>query len=258
MTAANVRHGAEKARRPRRSPALLAVLVLVAMAFLLTLGTWQVQRLHWKEDLLATIDARIAAAPETLGEVEALWRTEGDVDYVPVAVSGTFRHEHEQHFLATWQGQSGWYVYVPLTLDDGRTLIVNRGFIPYDLKDPARRDWEEGEGEVSFTALARNPLHEKPGWIVPDNAPADNLWYWKDYEAMRDAMGLGAAGTLPFFVDVRAYEADANPFPVPGITQVQLPNNHLQYAVTWYGLAAALAAVAGFMFFRRPKQDEHR
>ena len=70
---------------------------------------------------------------------------------------------------------------------------------------------------------------------------------------MGEAMGLAADETLPFFVDLRAYEDEAVDYPVPGVTQIALPNNHLQYAVTWYGLAAALAGVAGFMFLRRPE-----
>lgn len=253
MTAGEADRPAEASRRP--GP-LLALCVLAAMAVLVSLGTWQVQRLQWKEALLARIEDRLDAEPAALEEIERVWNETGDVEYRPVRVSGTFDHAAEQHFLATHQGQSGWYVYTPLQLPDGRSLIVNRGFVPYDLKDPAARDWQEPAGTVEFTALARDPLFEKPGWIVPDNAPADNLWYWKDFDAMRRAMGLDSEATLPFFVDIRSVESKSNPLPVPGVTRVRLPNNHLQYAVTWYGLALALAAVAGFMFFRKP--DEAR
>jgi surfeit locus 1 family protein len=243
--------------RAGRPGALFVILVLGALAVLLALGTWQVQRLQWKENLLATIEARIAAEPADLAEIEAAWAETGDVEYLPVRLSGTFEHDSAQYFLATHEGQSGWYVYTPLRLEEGRTIIVNRGFIPYDMKDAAARDWQEPEGEVTFTALARNPLYEKPGWIVPDNNPAGNVWYWKDYPAMRGAMGLDEETTLPFFADIGAYEGvRAQRFPVPGVTRVTLPNNHLQYAITWYGLAAALAGVAGFMFFRRPEADQ--
>ncbi|WP_245409794.1 SURF1 family protein [Pararhizobium haloflavum] len=236
---------------------IFVVAVLTVLAMLIALGTWQVQRLAWKEALLERIAERIAAPPLSLAQAEAQWAQQGEIEYVPVEVSGRFDHDGEQHFLATHQGQSGWYVYTPLELRDGRALIVNRGFIPYDRKEPATREWEEPEGIVSFTALARDPLAEKPSWIVPDNAPADNLWYWKDFAAMREAMGLAADATVPFFVDIRSYGADSGiRVPVPGVTQVDLPNNHLQYAVTWYGLAAALAVVAGFMFFRSPNRKE--
>ena len=237
----------------RRPGPIFVVLALFTFAVLIGLGTWQVERLQWKEALLARIAERVAAEPLPPAELEALWASEGDVEYVPVTLSGTFDHGAEQHFLATHQGRSGWYVYTPLSLSDGRSVIVNRGFVPYDMKETGERPWREPQGEVAFTALARNPLDEKPGFIVPDNAPADNLWYWKDHAAMGEAMGLAADETLPFFVDIRAYEDEAVDYPVPGVTQIALPNNHLQYAVTWYGLAAALAGVAGFMFLRRPE-----
>lgn len=240
------------ARRP--GPLVIAI-VFAAFAVLCALGTWQVQRLQWKEGLIAKIESRIASEPLSLDELEMLWAEEGDVEYTPVQIAGRFLYGREQYFLATHEGQSGWYVYTPLELKDGRHLIVNRGFVPYDMKDPGRRNWTEPEGEITFTALARDPLFEKPGWVVPDNAPQDNLWYWKDYPAMREAMGLDADSTLPFFADVRAYEGDVPPLPVPGVTRISLPNNHLQYAITWYGLAGALAAVFGFMFFRKPETN---
>lgn len=248
----STRSGLPAARRP--GPLVIAI-VFVAFAVLCALGTWQVQRLQWKEGLIAKIESRIAAQPLTLDGLEAVWAEEGDVEYTPVQLSGRFLYGREQHFLATHEGQSGWYVYTPLELEDGRHLIVNRGFVPYDMKDPVERNWTEPEGDVAFTALARDPLYEKPGWVVPDNAPGDNLWYWKDYPAMREAMGLDADSTLPFFADVRAYEGDVPPLPVPGVTRISLPNNHLQYAITWYGLAGALAAVFGFMFLRKPEAN---
>lgn len=257
MTAGEATQEAPREQPHKRPGIFFLITVAVAFAVLMTLGTWQVQRLHWKEDLLATIDARIAADPLPLSDVEAMWASDGDVEYVPMRVSGTFDHAGEQHFLATHEGQSGWYVYTPLELDDGRHLIVNRGFVPYDMKDQDARKWDEPSGEIGFSALARNPLEEKPGFVVPDNAPADNLWYWKHFSAMREAMALEEDRTLPFFADIRAYDEAEIAYPVANVTQVQLPNSHLQYAVTWYGLGAALAAVAGFMFFRKPKASEN-
>ena len=125
--------------RPDRFPWAAVILGLAGIAVLIGLGTWQVNRLAWKEALLAAIDERIHSAPRTLAEVELQFTQFGDVDYEPVAVSGTFDHGGEQHFLATYEGQSGFYVYTPLALADGRSIFVNRGFVPYDDKDPVTR-----------------------------------------------------------------------------------------------------------------------
>lgn len=230
-----------------------ALLGLVVLAILLVLGTWQVERLAWKEALLASIDQRMSGEAVPLAEMETRYRMRGDVDYMPVTVTGRFHHAGERHFLATWQGKSGFYVYTPLEIADGRIVMVNRGFVPYDLKDPARRTAGQVEGEVTISGLARNPLSGKPSRILPDNDVSGNIFFWKDRDAMARSAGLRAgAEVIPFFID-----ADASPntggWPVGGVTLIDLPNNHLQYAVTWYGLAAALVGVFGVWFWRRRK-----
>jgi len=224
---------------------------LVALAILICLGTWQVQRLHWKEGLLATIEARTDAAPRPLAEIEARYKTTGDVDYMPVVLAGAFHHAGERHFLSTWQGQSGFFVYTPLELADGRIVFVNRGFVPYDLKDASRRPQGQVAGEVTVTGLARDPLSAKPSWVVPNNDPDKNVFYWKDRDGMARSANLRAAAEIaPFFVDA---DATPNPggLPIGGVTLIELPNSHLQYAVTWYGLAAALVGVLAAAFWRR-------
>mgnify|MGYP000876557823 CR=1 FL=1 len=233
---------------------LLALICgIPVLAVLIGLGTWQVQRLHWKEALLATIDQRIHAAPEPLSEVEARFKATGDVDYWPVTVSGTFLHGGERHFFATNEGQSGFYIYTPLELADERFLLVNRGFVPYDDKDPGTRPEGQVAGEVTVTGLARNPLAEKPSSMVPDNDLAKNIFYWKDRDQMAATAGLPSdAQLVPFFVDA---DDTPNPggLPVGGVTIIDLPNSHLQYAVTWYGLAAALAGVLAVWLWRSRK-----
>ena len=235
---------------PGRFPWLVALVGGFAFVTLVALGTWQVQRLSWKEGLLATIEARTHAEPVPLGEIEVLYRTTGDVEYMPVTATGAFRHGGERHFLATWKGRSGFFVYTPLELADGRFVFVNRGFVPYDLKDAAKRSQGQIEGEVTVTGLARNPLAAKPSRLVPDNDPARNVFYWKDRDAMAHSAGLRAAAEIvPVFIDA-GDTPNPGGFPVGGVTLIELPNSHLQYAVTWYGLAAALAAVMGVALWR--------
>nr|WP_245411685.1 SURF1 family protein [Phyllobacterium leguminum] len=231
-------------------PWAVAILSLAAFCLLIALGTWQVERLRWKETLLATIKERVASPPRPLDQIEALYAKSGDVEYWPVKATGRFLNQDERHFFATHQGQSGFYIYTPLQMADGRAVLINRGFVPYDRKNAPTRVEGQVAGEVTVTGLARYLLKGKPSSLVPDNDPAKNMFYWKDWAAMVETAGLDPARTVPFFIDA---DTAPNPggLPVGGVTIIDLPNNHLQYAVTWYGLALALAAVTGVWFWRR-------
>ncbi|KGF67740.1 cytochrome oxidase [Hoeflea sp. BAL378] len=240
------------AKPPRRQRRFWAALVLlpVALAILVSLGTWQVKRLHWKEDLLASIEQRRHAEPLDVAGVEAELQAGRPVDYRAASASGTFLHDKERHFFATFEGQSGYYLYTPLQLADGRFLFVNRGFVPYDRKEASTRPESLVAGAQRITGLARARLAEKPSSLVPDNDEAGNIFYWKDLDRMAASAGLPEGQVLPFFLD-----ADATPVPggLPrgGVTVIDLPNSHLQYAITWYGLALALAGVSVFAWVRR-------
>ncbi len=236
----------------QRFPWITLVLGTIVFAILIALGTWQVERLHWKEGLLAEIEARTHAAPAPLAEIEKVWETKKDVDYRTVTVTGRLLNDKEQHFFATYDGYSGFYLYTPLMLDDGRAVFVNRGFVPYDRKNAATRPEGEVEGTVTITGLARNPLSAKPSSLVPDNDLKANIYYWKDLATMAAQSGLAADRLVPFFIDA---DKTPNPggLPVGGVTIIDLPNSHLQYAVTWYGLAATLVAILAISFRRRYK-----
>jgi surfeit locus 1 family protein len=229
--------------------ALVGVLVLAAMALLLALGTWQVERMAWKEALLERITSQLAQPPVPLATVEGALAAGEPIEYRPVSLTGTFLHDRERHFFATYEGQSGFYIYTPLRLPDGRVMFVNRGFVPYDRKEASARPEGQVPGEVTVTGLARERLEDKPSWLVPTNDPAKNIFYWKDLDAMAASADLGQP-PLPFFVD-----ADNTPslggLPIGGVTIIDLPNNHLQYAVTWYGLAVALAGICIALWLRR-------
>ncbi|RFB97907.1 cytochrome c oxidase assembly protein [Rhizobium leguminosarum bv. trifolii] len=235
----------------RRLPVITGILVLIALAILISLGTWQVERLHWKEGLLADIAARQVAAPVPLADIEAMAATGGDIEYRKVTATGRYINNKERHFFATWRGQTGFYVYTPLELADGRALLVNRGFVPYENKEPEMRMQGQLTDQQTVTGLAREKLPGKPSWVVPDNDVAKNIFYWKDLDVMAESVGLEKARVIPFFVDA---DSTPNPagLPIGGVTQVDLPNDHLQYALTWYGLAAVLVAVVAISWFRKP------
>lgn len=239
------------ADRPR-FPWITLILGAVLFAILVALGTWQVERLYWKEGLLAEIEARTHAAPVPLAEIEKVWNEGQDVDYRTVKVAGRLLNDKERHFFATYDGYSGFYVYTPLLLDDGRAVFVNRGFVPYDRKEPATRPGGEVEGQVTITGLARNPLDAKPSSLVPDNDLPANIYYWKDLATMASQSGIDRGKLVPFFIDA---DKTPNPggAPVGGVTIIDLPNSHLQYAVTWYGLAATLVVILAISLRRRYK-----
>lgn len=236
----------------RRPGAGLLVAIGIALLLLLSLGTWQLYRLQWKEHLLAEIEARRHAPPAALAEVEHKAKGGEDIDYVPVTVTGVFEHAHEQYFFATDDGEVGYHVYTPLILADGRAVFVNRGFVLEALKDPAKRQDDQIPGTVTITGLARAKLESKPSWIVPDNEPAKQLYFWKDLDAMAANAAVPKDKLVPIFVDA---DATPNPggWPKGGVTQLDLPNNHLSYAFTWYGLAAVLLVVSVLAFRRRAR-----
>lgn len=234
-----------------RAKAILSgILVLAVLVTLVMLGTWQLHRLSWKEGLLADIESRRHQPAASVEEIDRFVRTGGDVDYRAMSATGEFLNEKERRFLATYNGSAGFYIYTPLQLADGRYLLVNRGFVPEEKKDPATRMGGQLLGQQRITGLARAKLAQKPSSLVPDNDIVKNVFYWKDLDAMAASVGLPADQVLPFFLD-------AGPAPVPGglpiggVTQIDLPNSHLQYALTWYGLAAALVVISLVALVRR-------
>jgi surfeit locus 1 family protein len=231
-----------------RGFAIMSILALAVLAALVSLGTWQVNRLTWKENLIADIESRVKAEPIEFSEWLAAKSGE---DYWPVTISGTYRHEGERHFFATHKSQSGYYVYTPLQTTAGAFVFVNRGFVSFDRKDAATRVEGQTAGLVTLEGLARTAPKAKPSSVVPDNDPVKNLFYWKDLKAMAASAALPAnAEVLPGFIDAAASATPQSGLPEGGVTLVELPNNHLQYAVTWYGLAATLAVIWSVMAFR--------
>tara|TARA_R110002126_G_scaffold23469_4_gene82214 strand:+ start:1910 stop:2605 length:696 start_codon:yes stop_codon:yes gene_type:complete len=218
---------------------------------LLILGNWQVQRLSEKESLLATIKQYLDAPAAPITDIITAVKNGENIEYRPVTVTGEFDHDKERHFFATHNGYSGYYVYTPMITDVG-TIFINRGFVPFDLKDANTRLEGQLDGKVTITGLARSMLDEKPSSVVPDNDPDKNQFFWKDLRVMASSTGLyfSDPNLLRFFIDV-----DETPnlggYPQGGVTLIDLPNNHLQYAVTWYGLAGSLCVVVGFFLFRK-------
>lgn len=224
-------------RRGWRGPRATLFIVLSAMAVLVALGTWQVERRAWKADLIATMDARLAMAPLP---IEDLLARNEPMDFRPVRASGRFQHDRELYLAArSYQSQLGYHVVTPLVLGNGHTtVLVDRGWVPADHRDPATRTMGQLPGVVSVVGIARQPA--QPGAFTPDNRPDQNLWYWVDLPAM--GAHAGAPLVAPILIEAGP---GSNPggLPIGGQTRVNLSNDHLQYAITWYALAVALAVI---------------
>jgi len=203
------------------------------------LGVWQVKRLSWKLDLIERVDRRIGAEPVAAPAHDA-WGslTAASSEYQPVRISGRFLHDRETLVQAVGDLGRGYWVLTPLKSTQGFTVLVNRGFVAPDRRDPATRAQGALGGDVTVTGLLRLP--EPGGAFLRKNDPAANRWYSRDVAAIASARGLGE--TAPYFIDA---DASPNPggWPVGGLTRVTFTNNHLVYAVTWFTLS--LMALAG-------------
>lgn len=228
----------------RRPTLAISLVTLVALAILIGLGTWQLQRLHWKTDLLARIAAHRDAAPVPLpADIADL----ADWDYRPVTVTGHFLDPQMPLAGRQHAGALGYQLVVPLERADGTGFVlVNRGWVPVDKLDPATRPDPAAAGEVMVTGLARVP--PEPGWLAPANQPERNLWYSVDIAAM--AAHAYLSRTAP--VVVEAGPTPEGDLPIGGQTVVNIPNNHLQYVFTWYAFAVVLAGIFIAYHWRRP------
>ena len=230
------------APRPVWVQALVAVCALALLIGFVVLGSWQVQRRAWKHDLIARVEQRVHA-PAVAAPGPAQWPhiNAADDAYRHVRVSGTFLHARETLVQAVTVQGPGFWVLTPLRADDGSTVLVNRGFVPPALRDPATRPVADPQARVSVTGLLR--LSEPGGGFLHDNDPQHGRWYSRDVQAMAAAHGLGPVA--PYFVDA---DADVTPpqagaaAPIGGLTVVQFSDHHLVYALTWYALALMVAA----------------
>ncbi len=252
MTALTEHHSSDDAHpkraRPRLGTVLLAAAIMLAIAALTALGIWQLQRRIWKLDLIATVEQRIhappvpAPGPADWSQVNAAHDT-----YRRVSVSGVFQNDRETLVQASTELGGGYWVMTPLKADDGLVVLVNRGFVSPDQKDPAKRVSGQITGETSVTGLMR--ITEPRGGFLRSNDPANERWYSRDVAEI--AAKRGMIDTAPYFIDA---EGSAPGGPVGGLTVVSFPNNHLVYALTWFGLAALLVIWA-MILIREERQQ---
>ena len=219
--------------RPLLGPTLW---FLLGFAVLAGLGFWQIQRLGEKEVLIANIETGMRAAPVSLGDV--LREDPAAAEYRHVRVTGRFLHDSELYLFSRGpMGAVGVDIVTPLVEADGQTVLIDRGFVPDALRDPKTRAAGQPAGEVVLTGVLRRS--QLPGMFTPAPDRQSRLWFVRDVPDMAAALGLMVPPIL--------IEADATPnpggWPLGGRTQTDIPNDHLQYAMTWFGLALALLAI---------------
>lgn len=263
-------HKAPGQPRPRATTSLvvLALIAAIIIGGFLALGTWQVQRRAWKLDLIARVDQRVHAAPVAAPD-SARWPqvNRADDEYRRVRVSGTFLNDKETLVQAVTELGGGFWVITPLRTADGSIVLVNRGFVPPEFRERARRLTTEPIGPVEITGLLR--ITEPKGGFLNTNTPAEDRWYSRDVEAMAAQRGL--KDVAPYFIDAdaggrpmqvgvpeSAVAASRNPqvWPQGGLTVISFPNSHLGYAITWYALA--LMATGGAVLVGREELRRRR
>ncbi|MET4896057.1 SURF1 family protein [Sphingomonadaceae bacterium jetA1] len=227
----------EAGGRRGRSPVTLAVLTAIGLCLVagfLSLGMWQLHRRVWKLDLIATVEARLHAAP-----VAAPARAGPDDAYRRVTATGRFRNDRETFVQAVTERGPGFWVLTPL-VGPQFTLLVNRGFVPAE----RRAVHDRPDGAVRVTGLVR--VTEPAGAFLRSNDPAQDRWYSRDVDAIARAKRLGPVA--PYFIDA---DATPNPggYPVGGLTVVAFRNSHLSYALTWF--AMALLTIVGIVILWR-------
>jgi surfeit locus 1 family protein len=214
------------------------LLAAAGIAGFLALGTWQLQRRAWKLDLIQRVEARIAA-PAVPAPAPGEWprMSAARDEYRRVALEGKYLRDRETLVQATTALGMGYWVMTPLRRDDGSIVLVNRGFVPPEGRTPAARGETGAAGRVQVTGLLR--MSESATWLRA-NDPAADRWATRDVPRIAAARAL--ADVAPYFVDAEASAASASANgPVPGLTIVSFPNNHLAYALTWYAMAVMLA-----------------
>jgi surfeit locus 1 family protein len=240
----------------RRGLLVPAVVAMGALAVLLSLGTWQIERKAWKEGLIATLNQRIAAPAMELPAPASWDRLDPAKDeFRRVALRGQFLPDQEALVYTTGSGLRsdisgpGYWVFAPVRLADGSVVVINRGFVPEGRQDPGARADGQVSGPIDIIGAMRWP--EARGLFTPADDPARNLWFVRDHAAMAAAKGWGTVA--PFLIDQEQPQPPGG-LPRPGKITPNLTNNHLQYALTWYGLAFVL--VVAFIVWARSRRTE--
>lgn len=223
----------------RNVPVFATILTMCAFSFLCVLGVWQVQRLHWKDNLIADIAAARAAGPRDIGFHEI----GGKEDILYARLRGRYGADVFPVGPRTYEGLSGYHLVVPLIMKGSGVVLVNRGWVPQGQE----RDASPPSGIITVSGLLRPPGSGNP--FVPANDPAQNRWFRIDTAQMAAAAGFEAAAPLVMYAESETPES-ASLQPVRAALQWTPPNHHRQYAFFWFSMAGILLVIYYFRFWR--------
>lgn len=224
-------------------------LALPILIVLISLGTWQVQRLQWKNDLIETRAARVGVAPVEITEALASADNLADIEYRPVRVSGQLRNDRAMILLnRVHDTRVGGHLIAPLELANGLgTVMIDRGW----MSQPDLRAFPATRGEpVTLDGFVR--LYTAPGYFVPENEPGENNWFHMNEDEMLAAANL--FGPVGFYIQAGPDAMPPGAYPVGSVPDINLRNSHLEYAVTWYAFAVVFLAI--FVMFHWNRKEK--
>lgn len=258
-----INKSAARSSSPSRKLIVPTIAAVLGLVILLKLGFWQLDRLAWKEALIAKVTEDIhktavsAPIPKEWTELDL-----NEADYRHVSISGKFLDGATFYYIGLANAKGpysgpGYFVYSPFQTDDGWIVMINRGFIPEKLQPDLRTEvLKAPAGSLELEGLLRKS--EKPNWTTPAADEAKRIWFARDTDHMLKVLGVSAEYVAPYSIDLDARFTPAAGVPQAGETIVKFKNDHLGYALTWFGLAATLVGVfAAYAIglFRSPKEN---
>jgi surfeit locus 1 family protein len=230
--------------RPTLGPTLFTIPALIVLVIL---GSWQVQRMNWKNDLVASFEEKMAKAPVALPPQITDMST---FRYTRVMGSGTFLHEKEILLTGrTFEGTAGFHVITPFSSTSNQTVFINRGWIPEKLRDQKKRPETLPIGELVIEGILRGD--NRKGYFVPENEPENEVWLYVNTKEMATYRKIGEVPN--YYVD-QIRESGPYKLPIGATSKIEVRNEHLQYAVTWFLLAATLLVIYFIYHIRKPEE----
>ena len=221
--------------RPLLWPSIFSVIIF---AILFSFGTWQVKRLFWKEALIERYTTQSQSNP-----IKNPSKLDSSInEFKSVEFTGSFLHKNEIYITGkTYEGNAGFHVITPFELNNNKIILINRGWVSEGYRNPEKRKFSLVEGQILIKGIIRYP--QKKGYFVPENDGKNGFWFTIKPNEIINFLNLTSNKVINnYYIDaLRQGEKLTLPIGVTG--KPKLRNQHLSYAVTWYGLALSLLFV---------------